>query len=78
MDKIWIVTIYSKRDLYNTGVAIIDKFFKTKEDAIRFCESRFTEEEIEKHYKMLKRSLIEWYEYSDEKYIYEIKELESE
>lgn len=78
MEKIWIVISYSKRDLYNTGVAVSQQYFKTNGSAMKFCESRLTKEEVENHYKQLKRNLISWYEYSSKDYHYEIKELESE
>lgn len=78
MKKIWIVICYSKWDLYNTGVAINQKYFETNGSAMKFCESRLTKEEVEKHYKLLQRNMISWYEYSSKDYNYEIKELESE
>lgn len=78
MKKIWIVICYSKRDLYNTGVAVNQNYFKTNGSAMKFCESRLTKEEVERHYKLLQRNMISWYEYSSKDYNYEIKELESE
>lgn len=76
MKKIWIVIVYSRRDKYNTGVAVNQQFFETNGAAMKFCESRLTPEEVERHYKQLQRGLISWYEYSNKDYIYEIKELE--
>ena len=78
MKKIWIVICYSKRDLYNTGVAVNQNYFETNGSAMKFCECRLTKEEVEKHYKLLQRNMISWYEYSSKDYNYEIKELESE
>lgn len=73
---IYIVICYSKKDLSFCGVAINGEYFTSKENAIFFCESRLTSEELEHHKKQLNRGLISWYEFDSSKYRYEIKVLD--
>lgn len=61
-----------------TSFNVSSTSYKTKEQAVKFCESRLTEEEKLKNKNAKKRNLQNWYEFFSKDYIYEIKILNLE
>lgn len=71
--EIFIVISKSNRILDFTGVAVNQECFKNKEDAIKFCESRLTPEELERDRLAKKRLLKNWYDFDSQSHSYHIK-----
>lgn len=74
-DMIYVVISRCKnRDDY-TSISVSQECYTSIQEAIDFCKSKLTKEELEKHKKQIDRGLIHWYEFDNENYDYQIKVL---
>lgn len=74
MEVYVVISRFNKRDDW-TSIGISSEVYTTKKDAIEFCKSRLTEEELEHDRKMKARNMRCWYEFYSKNYTYEIKVL---
>ena len=73
--EIYLVITRCKRIKEWTAIGINQECYKTKEQAIEFCKSRLSKEELEMHEKAYRRGLVSWYEFDSKDYEYRIKVL---
>ena len=73
--EIYVVISRCKRIQDFTSLGISQECYKTKKQAIEFCESKLTKQEIEENKKAKNRNLKSWYEFDSQDYSYEIKVL---
>lgn len=71
--EIYIVISNNTKIKDFTSIGVSQECYKTKEQAIEFCESRLTEQEILKNRNAKRRNLQSWYEFFGKDTIYEIK-----
>lgn len=73
--EIYLVITRVKKNKDWTSIGINQECYKTMEQAIEFCKSRLSKEELERHEKAYKRGLVSWYEFDSKNYEYRIKVL---
>ena len=71
--EIYVVISRYKGRTDFTSVKVSQECYKELEDAVNFCESRLTEEEILENKKAKNRNLKHWFEYDSKDYYYEIR-----
>lgn len=69
---VYIIIVENRK--FNT-TSVSQEYYTSSKEAIKFIENRISNEDIEKHYKLLRRGLISWYEYSTKDYFYNIEVL---
>ena len=75
MEEIFIIICRNKNREDWTTVGVSQECYKDIEKAIEFCRGRLNKEELEKHDKLIKKNMIQWYEFDSKDYVYEIKVL---
>lgn len=71
--KIYIVMSRFKQLTDFTSVRVSQECYETEEQAIEFCKSRLNKEELEKHERLLKKRMINKYEFDSKDYEYKIE-----
>lgn len=73
---IYIIIIRNKHNMDFTSIAISSECYTKMKDAINFCKSKLTKQELALHQKQIDRGLIHWFEFDSKDYEYRIKVLD--